>query len=81
MSKFTDKQMLSWLSRQQGVNLISDDAGNWAVSDSGFQPVNTGDVFTEPVTIASFVTPEEWKPTLRQAIDDYMQAIEGEAKP
>lgn len=58
-----------WLTDNVGCNLISDDDGRWAVSTSGFQPVPEDGGFTETVSITSFVDPEEWKPSILEAID------------
>ena len=63
-----DSAMLDWLEPQQGVNLVSDDAGKWAVSDSGVQECPPEGGFTTPTAITSFVDPEDWKPTIREAI-------------
>lgn len=63
-----DSAMLDFLEAQYGTNLINDDAGHWAISDSGFQPVPPNDGFTEPVQIMSFVEPEDWCTSLRAAI-------------
>ena len=64
-----DAERLDWLGERQGTNLVSDDGGKWAVSDAGAQPVPEKDGFTKDVTIACFVGPEKWKPTIREAID------------
>lgn len=70
----TDTELINWLQPKQGVNLISDDGGKWAVSDSGFQPVPDEGGFTHAVTISSFVEPEAWRDTIREAIEGYMLA-------
>jgi hypothetical protein len=67
-----DSARLNWLSLNQGCNLISDDGGQWALSTSGIQPVPEGGRFTETVAINSWVDPEEWKPSVRAAIDFVM---------
>lgn len=48
--------------------LVSDDDGRWAVSDMGSQPIPGENGHTENVCIASWVTPEQWKPTIREAV-------------
>lgn len=67
----TDAGRIKWLEERNGnANLVADDAGNWAVSDAGFQPVSMDDDgFKETVTIACIVEPEFWKPSIREAID------------
>lgn len=67
-----DAGRLDWLGSLEGVNLISDDGGKWAVSSSGFQPVPQEGGFTKSVAITSFVEPEEWHDTIRAAIDAAM---------
>ena len=64
-----DKALLDWLSQQEGANLVNDDAGRWAVSVGGCQPVPENGGFREAVNIMSFVEPEEWRDDLRHAID------------
>ena len=53
---------------EQGCNLISDDSGMWAVSDSGFQPVPPEGGFTETVMISSMVDKDQWRPTILEAL-------------
>jgi hypothetical protein len=74
---FTDTQRLDWLGKHEGVNLVSDDGGRWAVSDMGFQQVPEEGGFKELVTIGSMVQPEDWRPTIREALDAAILA-EGE---
>ena len=67
------------LGSQEGVNLVSDDAGRWAVSGSGMQSVlkdrEVG--FTEMVGIVSTVQPEEWKSSIFEALEaEYTAAQE-----
>jgi hypothetical protein len=62
-----DTELIKWLEEHQGVALISDDFGNWAVSGSGFQslPENPpADVETH-----FFIAKNEWKPSVREAIE------------
>lgn len=74
-----DAERLDWLDKpeQQGANLVSDDDGRWAISDSGVQPCAPDGGFTETVAISSWVEPHQWKPTVREAID---AAIAAQAK-
>lgn len=64
----SDKELLDWLEKVDGMGLISDDAGRWAVSDGGIQ--NMPD-FNKPITISTvfFVEANDWKPSIREAID------------
>ena len=68
----TDTELIDFLNSQQGVNLISDDGGRWAVSGDGFQPVPEEGGFTETVSITSFVEAEDWKPSIREALEAYI---------
>lgn len=66
-----DTERLNWLAKHNGCNLISDDNGRWAVSTSGIQQVPA----TEPkdMMVASFVEADEWKLSIREAIDYAME--------
>lgn len=64
-----DADRMDWLESQCGGSLCSDDDGRWAVSDAGFGPVPDEGGFTEDVALTSFVEPEQWKPSIRAAID------------
>ncbi len=72
-----DKKRLNWLEKQDGLGLISDDAGRWAISTGGVQ--NMPDP-NNPIDIAStfFVEKQEWKSTIREAIDYAIKQIENE---
>lgn len=64
-----DVELLAWLENQQGVNLVSDDDGRWAVSGDGFQPIPEEGGFSTDVSIVTFVDPTDWRPTIGQAIE------------
>lgn len=64
-----DALRLDWIQENYGCNLISDDGGKWALSTSGMQPVPEEGGFTETVGIHSIVGPEEWRESVRAAID------------
>lgn len=66
-----DAARLDWLGLQDGCGLISDDAGHWAVSGSGMQNVPQD----PPCYVATtfMVEADEWKPTVREAIDAAIQ--------
>lgn len=68
MRKHTDKERLDWLEKNDGVGLISDDAGRWAVSTGGMQNVPNP---KEAINICTlfFVEAKEWKKSIREAID------------
>ena len=70
---------LDYLETQEGVALVSDDAGRWAVAGSGFQNVPSRQ---EPIDITTtfFIEADEWKPSIREAIETYRQAEEGTTK-
>ena len=72
----TVEQYIKALEECQGVNLVSDAAGKWAVSDAGFQPVPEGDGFNETVSIVSYVDPEDWKPSILEALASYFDLLE-----
>lgn len=65
-----DKARLDWLEAQQGYNLVSDDGERWAVSTSGVQPVPEPEGFKEIVDMICIVEPEEWRTSIREAIDE-----------
>ena len=68
----TDTERLDWLEKQEGFGVISDDAGHWAVPDSGEQPVARRNFPIEMET-TFFVPKEYWRKTIRAAIDDGMK--------
>ena len=54
--------------------LVFDDDGRWAVSDSGSCPLPDSEVegHTKPVMLSHYVKPEQWKPTIREALALYV---------
>lgn len=58
----------------EGCGLISDDAGHWAVSVDGLQNEPTN----PPQDVAStfFVEAEQWKPTIREALEYFYEESE-----
>src|SRR5262249_35457009 len=53
--------------------LVFDDDGRWAISDMGSSPVpDSENGHTETVGITSIVQPEQWKPTIREALDAFL---------
>lgn len=65
--------LIERLEQEEGVNLISDDGGMWAVSGSGAQPVPEEGGFKETVSIGSIVEPHEWKPTILEALQYFFE--------
>ncbi len=65
----TDAERLDWLGQQEGYGLISDDMGRWAVSSCGTQ--NLPDDVDQPFDFSGsfWVVKENWRPTIREAID------------
>lgn len=74
----TDTDRIEWLSRQDGFALFSDDAGHWAISDSGLQDVT--DDPPEDLRITRFVTKAQWRASVRAAIDIAMDEDEQEGE-
>lgn len=73
--KVTDTQRLDYFvaSAKRGFsfNIVNDDAGRWAVSDSGMQEVpEKGPI---DMCITHFVEKKQWRRTLRGAIDACMK--------
>lgn len=86
MSKRTDTERIDWLEKQEGSGVISDDYGRWAVPEGGFQNLNddAGNFVTDrAIDIEStfVVSAEEWKPSIREAIDAAMDKEEAEDAP
>jgi hypothetical protein len=63
-----------------GAGLISDDFGNWAVSESGMQNISDKDgklpTKEKPVDIASafFVDADEWSGSIAEALRKFVEA-------
>jgi hypothetical protein len=72
----TDTERLEWLEKQDGAGLISDDNGHWAVSTTGVQKVIEGG---SPINLETLflVFREEWRDTVREAIDAAMSGETG----
>lgn len=73
----TDTERLDWLEKQQGSGLISDDARHWAVSTSGMQ--NVPDDPPQDIVTNFVVEKDEWRPSIREAIDAAIEADLAEA--
>ncbi len=75
----TDKERLNWLGKTYGAGLISDDAGRWAVTVSGMQNVPDPDKASDISTLF-FVEAQEWKGSIRKAIDFAIKTEKAEGK-
>jgi len=71
----TDTELLNGLEAlvKQGdcPGIINDDNGHWAVSGAGVQNVVTGDKPSD-VQTTFYVEASEWKQTIREAIEKYL---------
>jgi hypothetical protein len=66
--KHTDKERLDWLGKQDGMGLISDDAGRWAVSAGGIQTVPNPKMAIR-ISSMFLVEAKGWQESIREAID------------
>jgi len=55
----------------QGTALVSDDAGNWAVSTSGDQNVPMEP--PQDISTTFFIEAHEWKPTIAEALKAFRE--------
>ena len=67
----TDKELIDWLELQEGCGLISDDFGHWAVTGDGMQ--NVPDNTPTDIQTTFFISKEQWKPSIREAILSVME--------
>jgi hypothetical protein len=74
MKKYTDKQLLDWLEKQEGLGLISDDAGRWAISGSGFQN-NPNRKKSIDIASSFFVEADDWRKSIREAVTVAIEEI------
>ena len=70
-----DTLFLDWLERHQGYALLSDDHDRWAVVTDGLQNIPDEWQFAKPGDVHStfFVTANEWRGSIREAIDSAME--------
>lgn len=70
--KLNDTELLDWIEMETQCGaapcIVYDDNGNFAVSFRGQQPCPDGDKFTGGVSIEVWVEPDQWMPTIREAI-------------
>lgn len=76
--KRTDTELLDGLEakvdRGDCPGIINDDNGHWAVSGTGIQNVVTGK--PKDVQTTFFVKAKEWRTTIREAIEAYLNERE-----
>lgn len=65
----TDTDRLDWLESQEGIAIVSDDFGRWAVTGSGIQTVPDQPGEPSDIQTTFFVEKTVWKTSLREAID------------
>ena len=68
MSEWTDSKLLELLSQCDGCALISDDFGNWAVSDGGMQSIPEHPGTPSDISTTFFIEAHEWRPSIREAL-------------
>ena len=73
----TDTQRLDWLATQTGIGLIHDDFDHWAVAGCGFQ--NIPENVPDDIQTSFFIEKNEWKPSIREAIDAAMTEAFGDS--
>ena len=64
----TDTELLDLLAECDGCALISDDFGNWAVSDTGMQSIPDEPGTPSDVSTTFFIEAHEWRPSIREAL-------------
>lgn len=74
INKLSDTDLLDFLETCEGAALVSDDAGNWAVSGAGIQDVP--DNPPQDILTSFFIEKDQWRPSVREAILAY-KAREG----
>lgn len=65
-----DTKRLDKLENCEGVALVNDDFGHWAVVENGMQ--NVPDETPADIQTTFFIEKREWKDTIREAIDAYL---------
>lgn len=63
-----DTQRLDWIQKQDGMALVSDDAGRWAVVVDGIQNLPDPDEATD-ISTTFFIEAAQWQDNVRDAID------------
>jgi len=63
-----DKERLNWLEEQgDGIALINDDQGFWAVASDGMQSLS--EIPPDDLSTSYFIEKKYFKPSIREAID------------
>lgn len=62
--------LIAWLETQQGMGLISDDMGRWAVSSGGMQNLPPPDEFDDPFDFVGYFDVEKghWRDSILEAL-------------
>lgn len=66
--KVNDTDRINWLNKHEGVALVSDDQGYWAVVEDGYQTLSVNPPADCQTTF--IIKKKQWKSTVRKAIDD-----------
>ena len=69
-----DKLLLDFMEKTGGINglsILNDDNGHWAVSDEGIQPVVTGK--PQDLQQTFYTEKKMWKKSIREAIRYYIE--------
>ena len=64
-------ELFDWLSKQDGMALVNDDFGHWAVATSGMQNVPRNP--PDDIQTTFFIEKAEWKDSIEEAIKYAMQ--------
>jgi hypothetical protein len=70
-------ELLDWLENSQGFALVSDDNIHWACVSAGMQAVPVSDG-PQDITTIFFIEKEEWRSSVREAIEFAARPPEGE---
>lgn len=74
----TLEELIAFLEQHgSGCGLISDDAGHWVVATEGMQ--NVPENPPEDIDSRFFVTAEEWKPSVREALEAFHEKVLAES--
>lgn len=71
-----DSELLDFIETCEGAALVSDDAGNWAVSVSGDGVQNVPDDPPQDISTCFFIEKDQWRPSVREAILAYRARLE-----
>jgi hypothetical protein len=73
-----DTQLINYLETHNGIALVNDDFGRWAVAQTGFQNIedeNGVSALDKAITMQTtfIIEADEWYPTIREAINVYLE--------